>query len=283
MAKAPEQPEYVVGVDLAGGPSDPVVAIVERTTGQLVSFHADPEPQVATALFSAITGVTPTFQDFLEFERDQEARRRIERARQEAVPPPAWPHDVDNADILMSIDVLLAHNGSNPLAAILARLPVEHRNGEWVSNRPSLRCIGGPRATQLVPADLQAVWSGRDDSDPTHHYVEKSATWNGLTLRWYEWEKRPTREELVAKIKDAAERMGFQPPLPQPNRGGLTPEQQADFVANALPHYQRERTAMLAAEHAIQNGLADLPPIAPGDEPTGEFTDYDFGQPSDGG
>lgn len=113
--------------------------------------------------------------------------------------PKPWPHDVDNADLMQSVDDLLAACQNNPLAPILMRLPIlkPRQVGEVVNPLVKdawLRCIGGPLATKLVPTIPQPVYA-MDDADypeaATHHYVEKAATWNGLSLRWHEWEQRP--------------------------------------------------------------------------------------------
>ena len=155
MAKAPEQtPEYVMGVDLARGPSVAAISALDRPTVTFLGLDYWTQP-------------TPA--------------------------PAPWPHDVDNADILQSIDVLLEHNASNPLAPILARLPIAEPEGDQ-----TIRFIGGPRATERCRRPLnnqEARDWGLYIGDPTHHYVEKSATWNGLTLRWYEWEDRKVTAE----------------------------------------------------------------------------------------
>lgn len=100
-------------------------------------------------------------------------------------PLPDLPPGDDGA--LLAAADWLEEMGQVEVADALRKLPPAGADEAAGRACPPLRCIGGPH--HMKPSGF-AGWQKWTASE-THFYAEKSATWRGLTLRWYEWEERP--------------------------------------------------------------------------------------------
>jgi hypothetical protein len=138
---------------------------------------------------SANPGQFAPFQDFMEwFTSEQQAHLRASALPS---PPPPWPVATDDFDLRRATDRL--KEDGNPLGEILERLPIQPSKDDPPGEL--LRCIGGPLNGQAftIHAFKPTHATGAPPPWDTHDYVAKSASWNGLTLRWYEWQERPER------------------------------------------------------------------------------------------
>lgn len=186
MAKAPAGPRNLEDAVLAA--TEPM-RVMHTLSGQAARAMAAQGPDQLRTEQEA--GFYAPFQDFTAWHAERN-------------PPPAYPMppEYDDASLLVDCD-RLAEIGS-PLVEVLRRLPVPltinpekarqmgidatslSRMVRGVYHR--LRCINGPENNALhMPGD---AYHATMPATPAHHYVEHTATWNGLTLRWYEWEPR---------------------------------------------------------------------------------------------